>query len=432
MLREGSIVKLRVLAMLVLLSLFAACSGEPGGAPAGDADRTEASSGTTTGAGGAAIDEDATLTIAGGEDRWPGEGQGAESTTFAYPLNVNPYETLIRLGSDYSLQPALAERWELIEPNTWRFHLRRDVTFHDGSELTADDVMWSWAERQLEGQKLSTVTNTLGPDSVQMIDEYTVDFTPIVPNLRLPEQILHPEGAILPRGKHFDDPEPVGTGPFRVVDYTPAEQVTVERYDDYWGDPARIAGFTVRFLPDPQTRIEALRAGEVDLALDVPADAVSTLESDDSFSIIRAPAGRNQVLYVNITGEAPHDLTAEPAVRQAIARAIDRESYVDTVFDGNAEPGRYMAPAAVLGDFADRVQPGTYDPDEARRLLDEAGWIEGADGIRERDGRRLALDIIGWAEVSLTAYQLLQAQLADIGIELTIKQAPDQPTYRTF
>ncbi len=425
--------KRHVSALLVLLCSLTACSAQPSGAPGGDAPAAGEGSSPTTAEGSATtIDEEATITIAGSEDTWPSEGQGAESTTYVYPLNVNPFETLIRLGSDYSLQPALAERWELIEPNTWRFHLRRGVTFHDGSELTADDVMWSWAERQLEGQTLTTVTNTLGPDSVQQVDEYTVDFTPATPNLRLPEQILHPEGAILPRGKHFDDPEPIGTGPFRVVDYMPAEQVTVERYDEYWDEPAQIAGFTVRFLPDPQTRIEALQAGEVDLALDVPASAVPTLESDDRFSIIRAPAGRNQLIYVNISGEAPHDLTAEPAVRHAITRAIDREAYVETVFEGNAEPGRAMAPEAVLGDFADVVEPMPYDPEEARRLLEEAGWVAGDDGIRERDGRRLSLEIIGWAEVSLTAFQLLQAQLADIGIELVIKQAPDQPTYRTF
>ncbi len=111
------------------------------------------------------------------------------------------------------------------------------------------------------GQTLSTVTNTLGPDSVKKVDDFTVDFTPEVPNLRLPEQIVHPEGAIVPRGKHFDDPQPVGTGPFRVVSYAPSQNVVVERFDDYWGDKPKVQRMALRFLPDPQTRVEALKAG---------------------------------------------------------------------------------------------------------------------------------------------------------------------------
>lgn len=408
---------------LLLALVVAACS--TGGQAAREDEATEADPVGEP-------DLDAAIVVAADEDTWPNEGEGAESTAFAYPLNVNVYETLIRLGSDYSLQPALAERWELIEPNTWRFHLRQGVQFHDGSELTADDVMWSWAERQMEGQALTTVANTLGPDSVTMVDEYTVDFTPVTPNLRLPEQILHPSGAIVPRGKHFDDPEPVGTGPFQVAEYQPTQSVVLERFDDYWDEPAKVATFTVRFLPDPQTRIEALQAGEVDLAMDVPPSSVPPLEADDRFRIVRSPIGRNQLIYVNRTGEPPHDLGADPDIRQAISLAIDRDAYVDAVFEGNAEPGRWMAPGSVLGEHAEDVEPPTFDPDRAREVLEDAGWVEGADGVRERDGRRLELDLIGWAEVSLTAFQLLQAQLTEVGMDVTIKQAPDQATYRTF
>ncbi|MDP8961754.1 MAG: ABC transporter substrate-binding protein, partial [Actinomycetota bacterium] len=382
--------------------------------------------------GGEAPPSEVEVRIAAGEDTWPSEGQGAESTTFAYPLNVNVYEPLIVLGSDYSLNPGLAESWELVPPNTWRFHIRRGVKFHDGSDLTADDVMWSWAERQMEGRKLTTVVNTLGPDSVKMVDDYTVDITPAVPNLRLPEQILHPEGAIVPRGMHFDSTPPVGTGPFRVVDYLPGQTAVVERFEDYWGEKPQVGRMEVRFLPDAQTRIEALKSGEVDMALDVPPDSVPALESQGDFNIVRAPVGRNQLIYINTTGQPPHDLGADKAIRQAVSLAIDREAYVDVVFAGNAEPGRWMAPGRVLGPHADLVQPVPFDPDEARRILDEAGWRPGGDGIRVRDGRRLELTLIGWAEVPAAAFQFLQAQLKDVGIDVRIQQAPDTPTYRTY
>lgn len=369
--------------------------------------------------------------MAAGEDTWPTQGQGPKSTTYAYPLNVNVYEPLIYLGSDYTLRPGLAERWELIEPTTWRFHLRRGVAFHDGSAFDADDVMWTWAQRQQEAQTLTTVTDTLGPGSVRKVDQFTVDFVPAVPNLRLPEQIVHPEGAIVPTGKHFDADPPVGTGPFRVLEYTPGQNVVVERFDGYWGTKPQARRLEIRFLPDPQTRVEALRAGTVDFVIDLPPPVAPSLEAD-GYRVVRSAPGRNQLIYVNKTGVAPYDLGADRTVRQAVSLAIDRRTYVDAVFEGNAEPGRWMAPRSALGEHADRVKPVAHDPARARRVLDAAGWAPGPDGIRSKDGRRLSLTLIGWAEVSDAAFQVLQAQLREVGIEVTIRKAPDEPTYKTF
>ncbi len=103
----------------------------------------------------------------------------------------------------------MAERWELVnDAKTWRFHLRRGVQFHDGRPFGADDVVWTWGVRQLEGKTLGTVANTLGPESVRKVDDFTVDFTPTVANLRIPEQIVHPEGAIVPKGNHNDSTPP--------------------------------------------------------------------------------------------------------------------------------------------------------------------------------------------------------------------------------
>jgi peptide/nickel transport system substrate-binding protein len=378
------------------------------------------------------FDSEAEVRIAAAEDRWPSEGAGAKATTFAYPLNANVYEPLVVLGSDYTLRPGLAERWELIPPGTWRFHLRRNVKFHNEQPFTADDVLWSWGERQLEGKSLSTVANTLGPGSVKKIDDFTVDFTPSVPNLRLPEQILHPSGGIVARGRHFDSMPAVGTGPFKVVTYRAGERAVVERFEGYWGTKPQVKRLVFRFLPDPQTRMEALKSGEVDFLIDAPPDTVASIERDARFRVVRARPGRNQLIYVNRTGKAPNDLGADRVVRQAVGLAIDRKGYVDAVFEGNAEPGRWMAPSFVLGKYAESVAEPRYDPPAARRLLDEAGWRPAADGIRAKDGRRLALELIGWAEVSPAAFQVIQAQLRDIGIDVVIKKAPDQATYLNY
>lgn len=379
----------------------------------------------------AAPNPNATIRIAAGEDTWPIQGQGAKSTTFAYPLNVNVYEPLIYLASDYTLKPGLAESWELIQPATWRFHLRRGATFHDGRAFTADDVMWTWAERQLKGQTLSTVTSTLGPDSVKKVDDFTVDFTPRTPNLRLPEQIVHPEGAIVERGKDFETLPDGGTGPFRVTEYHPGQTADLDRYDGYWGAKPKVKRMAVRFLPDPQTRVQALRSGQVDFVVDVAPTEVRSLASG-GYRIVKARPGKNQLIYINKQGRAPHELGADLAVRQAVSLAIDRRAYVSTVFEGNADPGRWMAPQSVLGKAADTVKPVPFDLARAQSVLDQAGWAKGPDGIRARAGRRLTLSMIGPPEITSVAFQFLQAQFRKAGIDSDFRVAADTATYQNY
>jgi peptide/nickel transport system substrate-binding protein len=225
----------------------------------------------------------------------------------------------------------------------------------------------------------------------------------------------------------------IGAGPFKLVDYKPKESAVFERYDDYWGPTkAKVKRIEVRFLPDAQTRIEALKAGQADVALDVPQDAVSTLE--DRFRIVRSKPGRNQLIYLkrNPRPDSPFNLAADKTIRQAVALALDTNTYVDTALEGEAEPGRWMAPGSVLGKSADLVKAPRRNLGKAREVLEAAGWKAGPDGIRVKDGRRLSLTIIGWAEISEASFQVIQAQAKEAGIEVTIRKAPDQATYSAY
>ena len=205
------------------------------------------------------------LRIAVGEDIWPLTGRGPSAKHFAAgELSVNVFEPLLALAPDYTVRPGLAERWELAGPTTWRFHLRAGVTFHDGRPFGADDVVWSWSREALP----SSVTRLL--TSVTKVDDRTVDFNLSAPNLRLPEQLVHPEGPIVPRGGHNDSTPPIGTGPYKVVEYVPRQRVVVERYDGYWGEKAAVRQLTFLFTPDAAQRVEALRKGDVDVAANVP------------------------------------------------------------------------------------------------------------------------------------------------------------------
>lgn len=378
----------------------------------------------------AAVNTAATVKMAYGEDDWAPNGVGVKSTTYMYPLNMNVYEPLIYLGSDYSLKPGLATSWEQTNPTTWRFHLRQGVKWHDGTAFSADDVMYTWGTRQKQGATLSTVASTL--DHVTKIDDFTVDFITTAPNYRLSEQIVHPEGAIVQVGKNFDSSPAIGTGPFRVVDYTPQQSAGFLRWDGYWGQKAQVAGINLRFIPDDQTRIQALQSGQVDFIIGVPPLSVSPIQANSKFKIVEAKQGQNQLIYINKSGKAPHSVGADPAVRQAVTLAINRTAYVKTVFDNNADPGHWMAPPFVLGPAANLVTAPAYDPAKAKQVLDAAGWTAGSSGIRAKGGQQLSLDLIGWAEVTTQAFQFLQSQLQAVGINVNIKQAADTPTYNNY
>jgi peptide/nickel transport system substrate-binding protein len=377
----------------------------------------------------APADPNAVVNIAGPEDQWPAQGTGAQSTTFAYPFNVNVYEPLIYLASDFTLKPGLAESWELVNGSTWRFHLRHGVTFHDGKPFTADDVMWTWNDRQQRGKTLSTVTSTLGPDSVKKIDDFTVDFTPKTPNNRLPEQIVHPDGAIVENGKDFEANPDGGTGPFKVTSYSPGQTVVLDRFDGYWGTKAQVQRMNIRFYTDPQTRLEALKSGQADLVIDTPANATSSLESDKSFRVVRSKPGRNFLIYVNKTDGR---IGADQAVRQAVALGINTKDYANVVFEGNAEPGHYMAPQAILGSSASTVTAPPFDPKQAATILDNAGWKAGSDGIRSKDGKRLTLKLLPQSDTPAGSGEFVQAQLKAVGIDVQIVPTPDVATRNTL
>ncbi len=401
----------KILLLVVLVSLVAAaCSASE----------------TTDSAKGGTPDLNAEVRIAANEDTWLEGGPGAKSSQYMYVLNANIFEPLVYLEADYTLRPGLAERWE-IQPDgkTTRFFLRQGVTFQNGQPFSADDVMWTWGERQLEGKTLGTVANTLGPDSVKKIDDFTVDFTPVQPNLRIAQQIVHPEGAIVAKGTHNDTMPANGTGPYKVVSYTPTQGAVIERNDSYWGDKPKVKRIVFQFLPDPQTRLEALRAGQVDFVIDLPPDAAKSIESDDRFRVVQSKPGRVNLLYVN---KLEGRVTSEKAVREAISTAIDRKAYVDVVLDGNGEPGRWMAPEAVLGASADTVKPISRDLDKSKKLLEDAGWKAGADGIRERDGKKLSVRLLGQQEVPESSLLVIQANLKEAGVDTVIMKTPDGAT----
>lgn len=335
-----------------------------------------------------------------------------------YPLNANIFESLVRLTPDYQIEPMLAESWEFVEPNTFRFKLRHGVTFHDGTPFTAEAVRWSMNRIALAGG------GSIGVDenSTKVIDDFTVEITPTRPNHQLVQQLNHSVNSIV-----APNSEPaqvrIGTGPFREVEYAKEDRYVVEAYDGYWSDKPKVSRITFRFMPDATTRLLALQSGEVNLIYEVPKESAQQIETLGDFSLGTSKVGAYEALYVNIHGKPPYDLGQDRAIREALAYAIDKDAIVSGVWQGNAEPSKTMIPPAILGPAGDSIQGTTFDPDRAKQLLDAAGWVPGEGGIRAKDGRPLKLTmIVGFpnAEIHKPMPEFVQAQLKDIGIELEL------------
>lgn len=345
-----------------------------------------------------------------------------------FPLNTNIYETLVTLSPTYQVEPGLASKWEFRPPNTYRFTLRSGVKFHDGTALTTRDV------KAVIDRVGGAGGGTVGVDakSAVIVDDLNIDVTPKSTNLRALQQLVHPSWGIHKAGSDVNT-KPVGTGPFKFVSYTKADRLIVEANNDYWGTKPTLKKITFRFIPDPNTRVLALQAGEVQAVTALPRESAKTVATGD-LRVATSNVGAYEAFYINIRGKAPYDLGQDKAIREAVAYAIDKQSVVQNVWQGNAEVLQTMIPPAILGASKSLVKGTIRDVARAKKVLDDAGWRVGTDGIREKGGRKLSLTmVVGYPspEIHRPMPEFAQAQLKEIGIDLKIVTTPDTAAYES-
>ncbi len=408
--------RLRVIVGGLAALLVAAACGAP--APSGTA-----ASPAATAVASAKVELAATqeLVIAAGADGYRNDDK--RTTIGMYPLNANIFDTLVVLSPDYQVLPGLATKWEFRPPNTYRFTLRSGVKFHDGTPFTSKDVVWTMQRIAKQGG------GTVGVDdkSAVAVDDLTVDITPKRQNLRALQQLVHTHWSIAKA--ESDTAKPMGTGPFKFVEYVKGQRIVVAANDDYWGGKPTLRKITFRFLPDANTRVLALQAGEVQIS-DIPKESAKTITGD--FTVSRSKVGAYEAIYINIRGKEGYDLGKDVAIRQAIAYAIDKKQVVESVWQGNAEVNQTMIPPAILGSEASRITGTNRDVAKAKKILDDAGWKAGADGIREKGGRKLSLTmVVGFpnADVHKPMPEFAQAQFKEIGIDVKIVTTPDTASY---
>ena len=333
--------------------------------------------------------------------------------------------------------PWLASAWEVDEAGlTYTFTLREGITFSDGTALDAAAVKTNLdqsAQQVEDGEGwyyqglFDDYVGTEATGELEVVVTFSRPNPSFLPTLATGQlAILAPSSFDLSYEQR-DNGEFIGSGSFVLESYTPNEGIVLARREDYaWpsgaatheGAPS-IERVTISFVDEQSVRESALQAGETDLAQNPTTQVADQLEAEGNGLIFRAQSGIPYSLVLNLTDPALQDI----AVRRALSRAIDRQAIFEGV-TGARQPASTSVLTPSTTGYADVSQHLVHDLDEANRLLDEAGWTTGDDGIRVKDGRRLTFELILWwepQEVS-DALQLLKEQVAGAGIEITVRE----------
>lgn len=420
--KKGKLWLFAVMLLLVLSTVLAACSdGESDGGE--KESEKEGSSGESAGA-----DRGGTLVFGrGGDSTSLDPSRTTEGETFKVTKNL--YETLLTFEDEgTAVEPGLAKSWEPSEDGlTYTFELQEGVKFHDGTDFNAEAVVQNF-ERWASGDAdkfpyYSTMFGGFKGDEGHVIESVTAEGdstvviqltrpqAPFLKNLAMDMFAIASPTAIEAQGEDDFERNPVGTGPFKFVEWKPNDSITVERFEDYWKtDEPKLDKIIFRSIPDNAARLNALTAGEIDLADGINPSDGATIEGNADLQLFERPSMNVGYLGLTVTRE-PFD---NKLVRQAMNHAIDKQSIIDAFFEGRADIAVNPIPSSISG-YNDEIDGYDYDPEKAKALLEEAGY---------GDGFEMEL----WAMPVPRPYmpdgekvaEVIQKNLADIGVTAKI------------
>lgn len=348
------------------------------------------------------------------------------------------YEGLVNRDEQYRLEPALAVSWQMVDPKTWRFKLRPNVTFHDGSPFTADDAVFS-IERVLAAPS-QRAFHLKGVTGVKKIDPLTIEVSLATPDAVLPEKFFllammskaWCEKHGVTRSQDFNAKQETftvrnanGTGPFRLDRYEPDVRTVLKAHPGWWGRADKRTGNVTEAVYTPirqdATRLAALSSGEIDLVLDPPFQDVERLKRDARLTVLQVPdlgqqyfafdQARNELLHGDVKDRNPFK---DKRVRQAVYQAINIELIVDKVLRGQGTPTGGFLSTRVDGVPPELEKRLPYDPKAAKALLAQAGYP---------NGFAVTLDCVNIA-FRENVCQAATAMLAQVGIRTTLRSSP--------
>jgi peptide/nickel transport system substrate-binding protein len=290
------------------------------------------------------------------------------------------YEGLTWHHHDGSVLPSLGTSWEMVDDTTWQFKLREGVKFHNGEDFTADDVKYSFDIALEEERAWPIRGNIVLIDEVEVVDDYTVNFHTSAAWPDLPwfvsDVYIMPKDHTEEVGLDALIDSPVGTGPFEFVSFVADDYLELKAFDGWWGGRVALDGVLWKQIPEPATRVAALQAGEIDIAVQVPLDLIPVVEDEPGIHMDYAAEELTLQFFLSCLPDSGSVLADNPTLRKALDYAIDKEALWQGLMGGRgALSGQQLSPT-VFGYNPD-VEQTPYDPDEAKRLLAEAGYADG-------------------------------------------------------
>lgn len=354
-------------------------------------------------------------------------GQGGASSIAGSRISPLFFETLLRVdylasdppGSGSSIVVNIAESWTRIDDLTLEVKLRDGVLFHDGSQLTADDVKFTIdrvidpnADPAMAVMKTSFITYA----GVEVIDPLTLRILTTAPDaaleMRLATLRVVSKASVEALGLEGYALKPIGTGPYKVVEYVSNDHLILESFDEYFGGLPPFSRVTLRMIPEVATRVAAIQSNEVQIITDVPPDQFMTLESDDSLKLDSIASSNAHFFYFNTKVPA----LADKRMRQGLSLAVDRQLLVDSLWMGNAQVmSAYQIPE--WGPLYNPDRPlDAYDPERARSLIAASGY----------DGTELRFRVPAtYYTLGADAAQAVVSMWQEVGVNAVIELSDD-------
>ena len=341
------------------------------------------------------------------------------------------FDALTHVDENARLVPGLALSWRALDGTTWEFKLRRGVKFHDGSDFTAEDVVFSIerAAKLPNGQFAGFVQRIVAK---QIVDPYTLRLKTAAPYAILPQDlnsifIVSRKVAGASTEDFNSGKAMIGTGPFRFVAFRRGERVDLVRNDAYWGGAPAWDKVSFRIMPTDPARLAALLAGDVDLIEQVPPADLARIRTRADLQVAQKVSWRTIFFHLDQYRDRPPGVTdragkalarnpfKDPRVRLALSRAINRRAIVERVMEGTAIPASNLVSPPVFG-HATALKPEAYDPEGAKKLLAAAGYPDGfAMAVHAPNNRYVNDDQVA---------QVVAQMLARIGIAARVETQP--------
>lgn len=318
------------------------------------------------------------------------------------------HNRLVEMNEKMQIEPSLAEKWEQKDPVTWEFKIRKGVKFHNGEELKASDVKFTF-DRMKKNHTVAHIVEAI--DSVEVDGDYKVIIKTKYPFGALLAHLAHPTTSILnekvvqEKGDNYGQ-HPIGTGPFEFKEWVSGDKVVLEGFEDYWGGAPKIKKVTYKSVPESSSRTIGLETGEFDIAYDIPVADRERVKNDENIQFIEIPYLGTSFIEFNTT-KKPLD---NKLVRQAICYAVDIDAIINSVYEGGAIKAKGPISDMVFGAHPN-LKTYDYNPEKAKELLKEADLPNG-------------FDITLWTNDNpgrIETCEVVQAQLKEVGINVKIE-----------